>query len=156
MDRTGPPNTAGGTGARHAFEEHTSELQVRLEAPTLAELFAEAGRALAEIMSAADPVAPSVGEGRTQLGAYEAVHVRAADRSALLIDWLNELLFRAETGRKVFTDFRIDRLTDQEMSASIRGPELELEHTPVKAATMHGITIREEPGRFLATVVLDV
>ncbi len=175
MDRTGPPNTAGGTGARHAFEEHTSELQVRLEAPTLAELFAEAGRALAEVMSADTPLAPSpstplatgvakpgravvpsLAEGATELGPYESVRLHAADRSALLVDWLNELLFRTETARRIFTDFRVDRISDQELSASIRGPQVELEQTPVKAATMHNIAIREELGRFRATVVLDV
>jgi SHS2 domain-containing protein len=74
----------------------------------------------------------------------------------LLVEWLNELIFRAETERQVFTDFRIERVSDQELSASIRGPEVELNQTPVKAATMHGVAILEESGGLRATVVLDV
>ncbi len=34
---------------QHVFEEHVGEVQIRVEADSLAELFAEAGRALAEL-----------------------------------------------------------------------------------------------------------
>jgi len=170
MDAIGLPNAAALNGGRHEFEEHTSELQIRLEAPSLPELFLEAGRALAEVMRASDgtapsthpiapssnPIAPSSVEGPNDMGPFQSVHVRAADLSALLVEWLNELIFRAETERRIFTDFRIDRLTDKELTASIRGPEVELSQTAVKAATMHRVEIRKEPGRFFATVVLDV
>jgi len=170
MDAIGLPNAAALNGGRHEFEEHTSELQIRLEAPSLPELFLEAGRALAEVMRASDgtapsthpiapssnPITPSSVEGPNDMGPFQSVHVRAADLSALLVEWLNELIFRAETERRIFTDFRIDRLTDKELTASIRGPEVELSQTAVKAATMHRVEIRKEPGRFFATVVLDV
>src|SRR5262249_52076750 len=155
MDATAPPGAVGLSGARHEFEEHTSELQIRLEAPSLPDLFVEAGRALAEVMSARNGTAAST-DGQNPLGHSQSVHVRAQDRNALLVEWLNELIFRAETERRIFTDFRIDRLTDTELTAAIRGPEVELSQTPVKAATMHGIAIRENGGRFFATVVLDV
>jgi len=177
MDAIGLTNAAALNGGRHEFEEHTSELQIRLEAPSLPELFLEAGRALAEVMRASDgtapssnpiapssnpitpssnPITPSSVEGPNDMGPFQSVHVRAADLSALLVEWLNELIFRAETERRIFTDFRIDRLTDKELTASIRGPEVELSQTAVKAATMHRVEIRKEPGRFFATVVLDV
>jgi SHS2 domain-containing protein len=148
MDMTSPSGSGAEMAAAHEFEDHASELQMRLEAPTFAELLAEAGRALAEVLGG-----PAFSN---HLGPYLSVHLRAPDRSALLVEWLNELIFRAETERQIFTDFRIERVSDQELSASIRGPEVELNQTPVKAATMHKVAILEEPGGLRATVVLDV
>lgn len=148
MEGISPSGSGVQMAAAHEFEDHASEVQIRLEAPTFAELLEEAGRALAEVLGA--PARSN------ELGPYLSVHLRAPDRSALLVEWLNELIFRAETERQVFTDFRIERVSDQELSASIRGPEVELHQTPVKAATMHGVAILEESGGLRATVVLDV
>ena len=39
--------------ARHTFEEHTGELALRMEAPTLRSLFEQAGKALSEAMGEA-------------------------------------------------------------------------------------------------------
>jgi SHS2 domain-containing protein len=127
--------------------DHTSEVELRLEAPTLEDLFAEAGRALAELFG-------QVEQG--DLGEAQTVVVRANDLAALLVEWLNELIYRAEVSRQVPTEFRIDHLSARELSASIRGPATQLQHTPVKAATMHGVKISEEPNGFSASVILDV
>jgi SHS2 domain-containing protein len=132
--------------SRHSFEDHTSEVELRLEAPTLEELFVEAGRALAELYTGRQ-----VAQGESQ-----TVVVRANDRASLLVEWLNELIYRAEVSRQVATEFRIDHLSSGELSASIRGPATQLQHTPVKAATMHGVKISEEPNGFSASVILDV
>jgi hypothetical protein len=41
--------------ARHSFGEHVGEVVLRIEAPTLRELFEEAGRALAELGAEVPP-----------------------------------------------------------------------------------------------------
>jgi SHS2 domain-containing protein len=137
-----------GRGARHAFAEHTSEVEVRLQAPSLPALFAEAGLALAELL-AGEPV------GRSQ-GVDEPVRLESSDRDALLVDWLNELLFRSEMSGRVYTGFRIDRVTDVDLSATVGAVEDPPALVPVKAATIHGLRIAEGPDGFSANVVLDV
>jgi SHS2 domain-containing protein len=137
-----------GPHASHTFEEHTGELQIRLFAPTLAELFAEAGRALMEVMDGAPPAGP--------IGPGERVALSAADRDALLVDWLNELIYRVETGRRLYREFAIQQLTDEELIASIRGTPAPRLRTLVKAASFHGLRIDEADAGFTATVVLDV
>ncbi len=132
--------------ARHTFEEHTGEVRVGLEAPTLAALFEEAGRALAEL----------VGEAGPESVAEEAVALEAADREALLVAWLDELIFRSETRGLVYRDLAVDELGERTLSARVRGaPALE-PRTPVKAATLHGLAIERRGGGFSASVVLDV
>ncbi len=135
--------------ASHTFEEHTGELRLRIDAPTLAELFAEAGRALAGIACGGRP--PPAPEGEAQ-----SVSLRSHDRAALLVDWLNELIFHTEAEGKVFSEFRFPRLTDRDLDAQIRGAPAREIRTLVKAATLHDLVLTETPHGASATVVLDV
>ena len=135
--------------ATHTFEEHVGELGLRLDARTRADLFAEAGRALAELF-VGEMALPSPAEDA------ETVELRAADPGALLVDWMNELLFRSETQRKVFVEFFFDRLFDTELRASIRGVEVDELRTLVKAATLHDLELRKQSDGISAALVLDV
>ena len=83
--------------ASHHIEDHTGEVAFRVHAPTEAELFAEAGRALAEVMLGAVPPA---GQGVTVAARIE---LRASDPTALLVEWLNELVFRGDVDKVVYT-----------------------------------------------------
>jgi len=136
--------------ARHVFEEHVGEIQIRIDAPSLAELFGEAGRALAGLL-----IDPSQVDLLPEIPAEEVV-VRSADREALLADWLNELIFRAETRHCAFTDLLVTRISDREVRARVKGVEIGYPRIAVKAATLHGLRIDERAGRCSATVVLDV
>ena len=132
----------------HAFEEHTGEARVRLQAASLPALYEEAARALAELMCS---------ESHEPTGALIAVQVRAVDRDALLAAWIDELLFLSETRKRVWTDVKVERVTDTEVHASVRGFEPMALRTQVKAATLHDLHVREPaPGTFEATLVLDV
>lgn len=139
-------NVDGGAG--HELVDHTSEVELRLRAPTMRGLFHEAALGLAEVM-AGQPVAAS-GD------AHEAVQVESTDVDALLVDWVNELLFRAEVSGRLYPAVRIDRLTDRQVVGAIGAVELPTPRHDVKAATMHGVRIAPVPGGFAANVILDV
>ena len=130
------------------FEEHLGEVQVRIEAESLADLFAEAGRALSELLLDTAPV-----DGPRQV---EEVVIHAPDREALLVEWLNELLFRSETRHCAFTALDVTRVSDRELQARIGGVKVKHPRVAVKAATMHALRIEERPGGLRAIVVLDV
>ncbi len=134
--------------ASHSFEEHRGELEIRLDAPSLPALFAEAGRALAELMHGTALEPPT--------GWSDEVVVTAGDREALLVQWLNELIFRSEVAKVLFTEFEITHLSDHKLAATLRGTRLERLRNPVKAATYHGLSITEHAGAFGAKVILDV
>jgi SHS2 domain-containing protein len=133
--------------ATHSLAEHTGELAIRLEAGSVAELFAEAARALAEVM---------LGRPATSRGAPVRVSLAAPDRDALLVAWLDELIFRAERDRTIYGDARIERLSDRALEASIRGEPATRLKTQVKAATFYELDIVESRSGVAATVVLDV
>jgi SHS2 domain-containing protein len=134
----------------HQFEPHTGEVQVRITGADLRELFEQAGYSLADVM---------LGEGHPEAppdAQEESVTLEAGDTEALLVDWLNELISRADARKKVYTDFAVDRLSEGRLHARIRGFTPSVLKTAVKAATFHGLQIREHEDSFTATVVLDV
>lgn len=137
-------------GPSHTFEEHTGELRLRLDSPTLEGLFTEAARALAELAVGGEGALPEAS------GEPEPVRLESVDREALLVDWLNELVFRTEIDGKAYVDCRLERLGDSSLEATIRGashPEL---RPLVKAATLHGVQITENPHGYSVTVILDI
>ena len=139
-----------GAAASHELLEHTGEVAVRLRAPTPAALLAEAGRALAELMLGDDDGA------RAAASVGATVEVRAPDLTTLLIDWLNELVFRSDVDKAVYTEFEIARASEREVAARVRGVAEPTLKTAVKAATFHGAHVSQEGGAYVATVILDV
>src|SRR5215472_12979538 len=131
--------------AQHWFEEHTGEVELHLAASTLEQLFVEAGLGLADLLS---------DQRRPPDGAPESVE--AADGDALLVDWLNELIFRTETRQKVYDEIRINSLSDRRLRADIRGAAPDGWRTAVKAATYHRLRIAREAAGYTGRVVLDV
>lgn len=136
-------------GARHRFEEHTGEVRLQLTAPSCEELFAEAGRALAELMLGGTPAPPASAPA-------QVVEVHARDRAALLVEWLDELIFLSETSKRVFTDVRLERVEETRARGAVRGLRPKAIVTAVKAATLHEVSVEESQGGWRASVVLDV
>jgi SHS2 domain-containing protein len=128
--------------------EHTAEVQLRLRAPTLGDLAGVAGQALAELELGRVP--PAAG------GAWREVTVRAKDREALLVHWLNELIYLAEAERWVAVEFAPDRVTETEWRMRARGVTVDTAPSRVKAATFHGLRIAAVADGVEADVVLDV
>jgi SHS2 domain-containing protein len=134
--------------ASHDIADHTSELRVRLSAGSLAELLAEAGRALAEIqLRGANPTAG---------GDWRPVEVSARDPAGLLADWLNELIFLAETERWVAMEFDVELAGRCTLRGRARGVALGQAPGLVKAATLHGLRVDDAPGGLTGEVILDV
>ncbi|UQA57697.1 archease [Polyangium aurulentum] len=138
------------TGPSHTFEEHTGELRLRLDAPTVEGLFVEAARALAELAVGTDERLPE------PEGEPEPVRLESVDREALLVDWLNELIFRTEIDGKAYVDCRLARIDESTLEATIRGASHPALRPLVKAATLHGVHITEKPHGYSVTVILDI
>lgn len=137
------------TPATHDFLEHTGELRLRVRAASLEELFAEAGRALGAAMH------PS-GAATGPAGAWHEVEASGGDRPALLVAWLNELVFVAEQARVIPAEFDQVLVSSQQVRARVRGPVLDQAPSLVKAATMDAVRLAEIPGGVEAEVTLDI
>lgn len=134
--------------AFHEFLAHTGELRLLVHAGTYPELFAEAGHALGLLSLRDIPDVPT--------GEWREIEVESADRVALLVDWLNELVFLAETERWVGIEFEVREIGERWILARGRGVTVAEPPAMVKAATLHLARISHRDGILEAEVLFDV
>jgi SHS2 domain-containing protein len=127
-------------------EEHVGEWKVTIRADSLAELFAEVARV----------VARTGGRPRGAAGEWEHVSLTARDAPTLLIDWVNELIGRSEINHRAYHEVRFQNLEDGQLEADIRGRQVEVWLSPLKAATYHRLELARDGGRWRAVVLFDV
>ena len=132
----------------HEIREHTSEIGLHIRAESLADLLAEAGRALATVQLAGANCVPG--------GAVRSIRVSSPERQLLLVDWLNELIFLADLDHWIALEFEIDSVTDTEVQARASGVTLERRASRVKAATLHGLRVENVAGGLEADLILDI
>lgn len=125
------------------FVEHTSELEVELEADSPEGVLEEARRAFAEL----------AGTGAGEM-VEMPVAIEASDLPALLAAWLDELVFVADTEGVVAESADVT-LDGAHISGVVRGRRGE-PRPLVKAVTFHRLRFRAEDGVWRGRVVLDV
>ena len=125
--------------------DHTAEVELRVEADSAEGVFREAVAGLAELLTA------------RPLGPLEEsdLHVTATDRPALLVETLNDIIFKAETQHVVPSELRVVRVSETELIARLVGAR-GMPRPLVKAATYHRLSFAEEADGWRATVVFDV
>jgi SHS2 domain-containing protein len=131
--------------------EHDADVGVRGRGPTLAEAFANAGRALTSVV--ADPV--SVREETTVEIACEA-----PDAETLFFEWMNALVFEIATRWMLFARYEV-AIDGGRLRARAHGEPVDVaRHRPaveVKGATWTGLKVaREDDGAWTAECVVDV
>ena len=129
----------------HEWRSHTAEIELAIEASSPEQVFVEAAIALAELISL-----DREGEDESH-----GVTVDARDRASLLVEWLEELIFLADT--EAFVPERVDdlHLAETSLRATLGGRSGRIEPL-VKAATYHGLEFASADGVWHARVVLDV
>jgi SHS2 domain-containing protein len=129
--------------------EHTADVGVRARGATLEEVFEQATLGLAEVLGA---LRPGPGEA-------VAVEVTAGDPGALLVDWLNEVLWLHETrGHAAIAAVRVERAGGGRAAGGVTFSSTDppADGTFVKAVTYHRLRVGRDAGGWLAEVYLDV
>lgn len=133
--------------------DHTADIGIRVEGPTIEELFAESGRALFDLL---------IRSRRSSLPSIDVpILLKAADLDQLFVRWLQELLFIFEQRRLVLTNFWIDRMSDTALSGAAKGtvfdPSRHHQKLAIKAVTYHQLKVGKGPdGLWHAQVIFDV
>jgi SHS2 domain-containing protein len=130
--------------------EHTADLGLRVRAPDLEALFAEA----AEGLFAA--IAERSGEPGHEVLRFD-LH---ADRLEwLFFDWLAELLYVFESRRLLLGPFHV-RLAGLRLTGEARGRPFDTDRDrslhEVKAITYHGLSVEHGADGWVAEVVVDI
>lgn len=130
--------------------DHPSDVELKLHAPTWPELLVEAGDALSARLWAGTAWAPR------GPGSWRRIELHSSDRSALLVAWLNELLYDAEAAWWLPVEFVVDDASSQHLRAQVRGVGVTTPPPALKGATLHGVQVTHGPRGYDATAVLDL
>ena len=126
---------------------HTADVRVRVTAPSIDELFRDAVRGMYAVMRGV--------AGGTSIE-REIVVEDSADRTALLVDFLNEVLGRAHIGRERFDEMTFTRLDETSLTAKLTGTAPAEFEEEVKAVTYHEAEVRFAGGEWETMLVFDL
>jgi SHS2 domain-containing protein len=134
--------------------EHTADVGIEVEAATLDELFAAAARGLLDAMTELD---------RVELRLARDTRLEARSPDLLLVDWLDELLFRFDAHHELLCEHAVNVTCDDgtwRLVAVSRGepfdPARHPLKVPVKAITYHGLEVKRSGEGWHARVIFDV
>ncbi len=131
--------------------DHPADIGFRVRAATLMELFQDSARALVCLI-----LDPSQIEFRQEL----SLVVNGPDCEALLVNWLNEVLYFTDSKRLALGSFAIAELSETRIECVARGePRDPLKHPAkliVKAVTYHQLKIAHGSDGWTAEVFVDV
>ncbi len=132
--------------------EHTADLRFRVRAPSLADLFAEAARALMQTLYA---------DLRGPATEIRPIDLESGDRESLLYNFLSEVLYLSEAENLVFTEAEL-KVTPSPPSVVGRlvgrpfDRALHAGGTEVKGISYSDLAIVEANGEFCLEVLFDV
>src|SRR5262245_28159826 len=141
------PNIMG----MYEYFEHTADLGLRIRAPDVNAIFAEAATALfAAIVDGLDAV-----RAERQID----VEVAGTDLDYLFFDWLRELLYRFDAEHLLLSRFEV-AVNESGLKGTASGEPIDparhvLAHE-VKAITYHGLRVEREGDGWIAEVIVDI
>ncbi len=127
---------------------HTADLRIKVFGSTKEELFSNA---MLGMFEAVEPVyskdAPLISR---------SVETSAKDINALLIDFLNEVLYFCDTNDEAYNRVDIKRLSDTEIEAIIFGRKITGFKEEIKAVTYHGVHLKQVNEIWEVEIIFDV
>jgi SHS2 domain-containing protein len=133
--------------------EHTADIGFKVRGADLDDLFRTAAEGLFDAIV--------VNRDEVRCEEPESITLEAESAADLLVDWLNELIYRSETEHRLFRRFEV-RVGDEgrSLDATIAGEPIDpdrhvLDHE-VKAVTRHGLRLEREGAGWSAELILDI
>ncbi len=130
--------------------DHTADVGIIAYGVDMKQAFAHAAKALFSLITELDDVAETV---------YHDIEVTAPDQESLLVEWLNELIYRFDTEHILFKKFDIDRFEPTHLKARGYGEKVNTSRhklkVGIKAATYHMLKVEENNGSRVQ-VVFDI
>ena len=131
--------------------DHTADLRIRVGGTDPAELYANAGLALFDLIAGSYPRSTET---------WLSVSVSGEDRADLLVNFLRELLYRWNGEAELVTSIGIEAISEARADARIGlvayQPDVHVIAHEIKAVTYHQIEVVRTDAGWQATVVFDI
>ncbi len=131
--------------------DHTADIGVEIQGESLEDLFITAGIALTDQLVSIKNVLPE--DDRT-------IEIEGRDKTDLLVKWLKQILSLYQIEYFLSKEFKILKLTDNEISANIKGEMFKNSRhevkNDIKAVTYHQAEVIKTDSDYRVTVIMDV
>ena len=121
--------------------DHPADVGIIAYGADVKQAFANAARGLFNLITELDDVKETL---------YRDIEVTATDKESLLVEWLNELIYRFDTENIIFKRFVITELNDTRLKGRSYGEKVDNSRhelkTGVKAATYHLLKVDKNDG----------
>jgi SHS2 domain-containing protein len=132
--------------------EHTADIGIRAHGIDLSQAFTNAARGMFSLITDLDDINEIY---------FRDVEIKAADREALLVEWLNNLLFLFDTEQLIFCRFHIESINEKQMKARCYGERVDKSRHDlkrgIKAATYYMLKVEKvNDYDYQVQVILDI
>lgn len=131
--------------------DHTADIGIVAYGGDLKELYANAAKGMMSLI---------IDMCTVKLDICKNIETSASDSEALLVAWLNELLYVLDVEHVILKEFEIEKLMPVSLSAKCYGEKLDLKRhrlkREVKAATYHGLSIVKANDQYSARIIFDI
>jgi len=138
--------------------EHTADLKIRAFGKTKEELFANMLLGMQDCMKA---------KLRPQEKVSRVIKTKSPDLSALLVDFLSEVLYLTQVNKEIYNDIKFKKFEDTphqdksgtgqaELEGELLGQKVERFGEDIKGVTYHGLDIKKVDDHWEAIVLFDI
>ena len=130
---------------------HQNELAVRIVGNSQADLFANSGFALFDVLSDIDKI-----EAAERL----SLEVEGSDRDDLMVNWIRELLYLYQGSGYLLKEFKISEVKDTLVKADVAGEKIDPDRHEIKqeiaAVAFHKSRMQKTGNQWIAQVIFEV
>ena len=131
--------------------EHPADIGFEAFGATRKEVFANAARALMNLIVDLDTIKPAE---------EVPLEINGPDPESVLVNWLSEILFWHDAEGWLFREFEIQNIQDDSLRARARGEKFQRSRHQakllVKAITYHQLALEKTPQGWRAQVYVDI
>lgn len=134
--------------ANYKILEHIADVKVQAFGKTKEELFLNAMHGMVAVLR------PQIRNTKSEI---RKINIKSIDLNALLVDFLNEVLYLIQMNKEVYDGVKFYKFGDQELQGKLTGQKVESFGEDIKAVTYHGLEIiKNKKGLYQATVLFDI
>jgi SHS2 domain-containing protein len=146
--KTKPVSLDADSGGGYEEMPHTADLALQVWGQNLNALFVNAALGMMSLMTDAD--------FKGTAAVARSLSIEAMDAETLLVEWLSEVAYLAESEGILCHVFSITRITETGLTAELKGRLTGKLKRTIKAVTYHNLEIVKTDRGVEATVVFDV
>lgn len=135
---------------KYTLIPHTSDVRLAVEGDSLEELFRAALEGMARILKR------GFGPRRFQANIEDSVELTAHDASALLVDFLSNVLAYSHINGAVYAAVKFSELSGTKLRADVFGKTTPHFTKDIKAVTYHGAELTNVGKTWRAELTLDI